>query len=253
MPKAEDAFTGNGFGKPKRFWNSLRDLSNIGTFRGKESYHSLKQVFNNFADELWDMHMNGITVQDGPDGHPVSIPIRFWGGGDLSFWSKVQGMGGDFSSVACNLPHCDCPSIKLGDLHHKCQLRSMNHGHWLAHQPNKFQAEVDQFPFKCPAPCCADRPAFTCQEECDNDPRPAPSKACDRRRDHFGVAHGCPPLLPVPPSHIIPCSLHLLLTVCKRMWKTFIVDRVWAPEQVHLYALAMHLKLQVLTFMCRRA
>ena len=227
LPRAEDVVHGVGNWdadddsgrKPAAVWNSLKSALNIGTFSGTESYTHLKYIFFHFVEDMILLADEGLTWTL-PNGQQVKIPIRFWGGGDLALWSKACGMGGCFSAVACNLPQCDCHSTEYHCIKKKCNLRTLQEMFNLAHRDNTFAKDFR--PWKCNA--CGKK--FYSQADVDADEPPSESQRSEWRNKHFGVHYGEGPLLPIKLERIVPCTLHLLLTIVKRLWRSLIAERV---------------------------
>lgn len=227
LPRAEDPHTGIGKKKPKDVWNCLTNTLNIATFSGKETYDELKAIFSHFLEDMTHLAEHGLFWTN-EDGTKCRIPLRFWGGGDLSFWSKCMGMGGDFASNACNLPQCFADKADLCECEIGCKGRDHDSQAHLAHQPNQFAPENQQFPFTCPGKGCGK--TFESQADCDADLAPKDKNVY--RTKHFGVNWGQPPLLPIMFDRIIPCTLHCLLTCTKRLWRSLICERVISDKQV---------------------
>lgn len=131
--------------------------------------------------------------------------------GDMLASSEIMGLGAGFHLKGHNCVHCEVHSDDLDKLE-PARLRTRRSLWWNAHLPDPQQQPQDQYPFQCPS-CGA---LFSSQEDVDQEP--SPSDMNYYRKIHFSTAHHRPPLLDIEPSRVYTCSLHLLLSITKKLF-----------------------------------
>lgn len=219
-------------------WASFLESRPIGSFNGKETYENLKFMLSHYAADMASMRDNGLDMC--VNGTWMHFNVVWWGGGDLKIQSIINGLGGDFKSKAMpHLPQCNCPSDRLDDLQHKCRPRTLDelcrqshfgNGSWFWVLPGFTQE--NKHVFSCP--CCNTH--FKSLAEVEEHTKAFHSKASQKRfhKHHAGVRLLQPPLLPIEPRRVVPCTLHLFLSCVKALWKRIILTNVETTEQATL-------------------
>lgn len=86
------------------------------------------------------------------------------------------------------------------------------------------------FPFTCTK--CRKPRTFDDQEALANEIQKTSKYSLDKYADdHEGVIWRRPPLLPIAPSRMVPCSLHLLLSTAKSLWRWGIAPHITSDDK----------------------
>ena len=171
---------------------------------GKDTYDTLRKVGNNVenyrrqheTEEVWYV------------------------GGDMLFISTVLGLGGKFRGQGNSCPWC---LVRNNELHmtKSFPLRDTKTIFHLSHSP--YPGDKEQFPFTCPA----------CEKhfKSANDVAGDKCKHKDKHmKTHFNVQHQQHPILNVPVSRHILCTLDLLLSITKTLFHEFIRCNVCSQD-----------------------
>ena len=170
-----------------------------GIIDGADSYENLKPFFSSI-----ERHRRcSITTSGMKEDWSVA--------GDMLASSQILGLGGRFHVAGFNCLHCKVHSSHL----HKtesCTRRYRRELWWCAHMPDPQMPPESQFPFICPG--C--EMVFQSQEEVDNEVPPKNEQSY--LNQHWSTSHHRPPLLDVEPEKVYICSLHLLLSITKKLF-----------------------------------
>ena len=139
--------------------------------------------------------------------------------GDLIFMSMNMGLGGHFARVGKNCIYCECASVDLLKPI-VSQIRSLER---LYHMSHLFPPS-NPMPFDCPG-CGAH---FDSQSDVDSDPRPLSER--DHEDTHASSGWKRRPLLNIEPSDHILCTLHLLLSLSKLIFKSRILPMLLTDD-----------------------
>ena len=132
--------------------------------------------------------------------------------GDQIFMSMNLGLCGRFGRIGKNCIYCECDSCDLLKLI-VSQPRTLDRIYHMSH----LFPPSNQIPFDCPG-CGAH---FNSQVDVDNDPQPASEREYEDVHASSGWKRR--PLLNVEPSDHIICTLHLVLSLSKMIFKSRIL------------------------------
>ena len=139
--------------------------------------------------------------------------------GDLMFMSMNLGLGGHYGRVGMNCIYCECKSCDLLKPI-VSQERSLQRLYHMSHLFPPFNAS----PFVCPG-CGA---YFASQSDIDNDPRPVSERAYEDIHASSGWKRR--PLLNIEPIDHILCTLHLMLSLSKLIFKSRIIPMLLTED-----------------------
>ena len=139
--------------------------------------------------------------------------------GDLMFMSMNMGLGGHFGRVGENCIYCECASNELLK-QIVSQPRTLERLYHMSHLFPPF----NNLPFNCPG--CGLR--FESQSDVDNDPPPVSQRLHEDTHASSGWKRR--PLLNVEPIDHVLCTLHLVLSLSKLIFKSRILPMLLSDD-----------------------
>ena len=153
--------------------------------------------------------------------HVARCVLRFVGClGDMVFDSNILGLGGHFGRASRN---CLCCEVGHDELFKKTpsQRRTLSRLYMMAH----LHGPGVIFPFTCPG--CQQ----TFQSQSDLDSEEAPVDLVAYEIEHASSGWHRKPLLDIEPDRVILCTLHLVLSLTKLLFKKRILWMLHTNDQ----------------------
>ena len=142
--------------------------------------------------------------------------------GDMVFDSHILGLGGNFGRASKN---CICCEVGHDELFKKTpsQRRTLSRLYMMAH----LCGPGVNFPFTCPG--CE----VTFESQADIDAEEAPGDKAAYEVQHASSGWHRKPLLDIEPNRVILCTLHLVLSLTKLLFKKRILWMLHTNDQAN--------------------